>query len=180
MSDTPWATPKILGIGLSRTGTTSLAEALNLLFIRSRHVELPDEIFHYDGCTDTPVTVRYKELDLCFPNSRFILTVRPVEAWLRSVEKHWARTPLELVRIPILRFEYMMIRLKLYGSLNFDKEMYRAAYQRHVEDVKSYFTNRPNDLLIMNVEEGWKPLCDFLGKPEPSMPFPWLNKSPDG
>ena len=32
-------------------------------------------------------------------------------------------------------------------------------------------------LLIFNVKEGWKPLCDFLGVPVPDKPFPRANNT---
>ena len=34
----------------------------------------------------------------------------------------------------------------------------------------------PEDrLLIFNVKQGWKPLCDFLNLPVPATPFPHVN-----
>jgi hypothetical protein len=32
-------------------------------------------------------------------------------------------------------------------------------------------------LLLMNVKEGWGPLCKFLGKPVPDGPFPHANEA---
>jgi hypothetical protein len=32
-------------------------------------------------------------------------------------------------------------------------------------------------LLVMDIKEGWEPLCKFLGKPIPSEPFPHVNES---
>jgi hypothetical protein len=32
-------------------------------------------------------------------------------------------------------------------------------------------------LLLMRLEEGWEPLCKFLGKPIPKVPFPHANDS---
>ncbi len=38
----------------------------------------------------------------------------------------------------------------------------------------------PQDkLLIYNPKEGWGPLCQFLGLPEPKVPFPHVNKRED-
>ena len=37
----------------------------------------------------------------------------------------------------------------------------------------------PDQLLIWNVREGWKPLCAFLGKPIPAKPFPFENATGD-
>lgn len=33
----------------------------------------------------------------------------------------------------------------------------------------------PERLLVMNLKEGWQPLCEFLDKPVPMEPFPRLN-----
>ncbi|KAH8898634.1 hypothetical protein GQ53DRAFT_635203, partial [Thozetella sp. PMI_491] len=32
-----------------------------------------------------------------------------------------------------------------------------------------------DNLLIMTVDQGWEPLCKFLGKPVPDEPFPRAN-----
>jgi len=49
-----------------------------------------------------------------------------------------------------------------------------AVYEAHLEDVRrSVPVER---LLVFNVNEGWAPLCAFLGKPVPeNVPFPHLN-----
>jgi hypothetical protein len=46
------------------------------------------------------------------------------------------------------------------------EETYEARIRRAREIV-------PEDrLLIWNLKDGWKPLCDFLGKPIPDIPIP--------
>jgi hypothetical protein len=42
-----------------------------------------------------------------------------------------------------------------------------------VSQVKAYIS--PKRLLVYNVSEGWKPLCDFLHVEVPSTPFPKSN-----
>ena len=44
--------------------------------------------------------------------------------------------------------------------------------------MRSYFANRPEDLLVLDVTagDGWEPLCQFLGMPVPERPFPWENR----
>ena len=32
--------------------------------------------------------------------------------------------------------------------------------------------------MCAKVKDGWKPLCDFLGLPVPSVPFPRVNDTP--
>lgn len=38
----------------------------------------------------------------------------------------------------------------------------------------------PERLLEWSVEDGWEPLCEFLGKEVPSEPFPHVNTSSVG
>src|SRR5207237_3908 len=52
---------KVFGIGLSRTGTTSLTRALELLGYRAKHYPTAESHFEeYDALTDTPVPVRWR------------------------------------------------------------------------------------------------------------------------
>jgi hypothetical protein len=48
-----------------------------------------------------------------------------------------------------------------------------AHYEQHIESVKSAV---PSDrLLIFSVDQGWEPLCGFLGVPLPAGEFPDAN-----
>src|SRR6266508_2610995 len=94
---------KVFGLGLSKTGTTSLTKALNILGIRSIHFPNDQQTFHelqrgeyrlsildkYQGVSDTPVAPFFAQLDSAWPGSKFILTVRDKASWLRSAEAHW-------------------------------------------------------------------------------------------
>src|SRR5215217_9330431 len=89
---------KVFGIGLSRTGTVSLAEAMNVLGIKTIHFPCDEQTFEdlrmgnydlrileeYQGAVDTPVAPFYAQLDSHYPNSKFILTVRDKQSWLKS------------------------------------------------------------------------------------------------
>ncbi len=176
---------KIFGIGLSKTGTTSLARALEILGYRTRDcmgvtryqkgdlgsIDL-EEIERYDAFTDTPVPSFYRELDQRYPGSRFILTVREEEPWLASCRKQFTPRHAEKHNDATRRlFE------DLYGTDVFDEARFRAGYRRFVDGVLEYFSDRPDDLLVIDVTagEGWEKLCAFLGKPEPDLPFPRAN-----
>lgn len=162
------------GIGLGRTGTNSLCEALRILGYRAighnpRFGELPS----LEGGADNGVTLHYKYLDYKFPNSKFVLTLRKLPDWLSSMEYVAAANPVNS------RDDDLMIyrRMTLYESVVFDVKKYVAAYDRHHADVRRYFAGRPHDLLEMNLIEGdgWEELCPFLGLPAPILPFPHLN-----
>ena len=83
---------KIFGIGLSRTGTLSLTEALKELGYRTVHYPPIPKFFKYidenDAFTDITVSCNYKILDKKYLGSKFILTIRDKESWLKSCENH--------------------------------------------------------------------------------------------
>ena len=97
---------KVFCIGAHKTGTTSLEVALKKLGYRVRgsfgtkdpdiaekvHEMAYAMVEQYDAFEDNPWPVLYRELDERFPGSKFILTRRPAEAWIRSMVKDFATT----------------------------------------------------------------------------------------
>jgi hypothetical protein len=183
---------KVLGLGLSKTGTTSLAEALNTLGIKTIHYPWDQSTYEdlkkgnyklsilntYQGITDITIAPYYAQLDKAYPRSKFILTVREVGSWLRSVGTHWS-TPTKITGIYREYTDY--IRACVYGTSEFNEDRFRYVYELHCRNVSEYFAHRQGDLLIMNIYEGdgWEKLCPFLGLPIPNLPFPHLNKKGD-
>ncbi|MEO9596050.1 sulfotransferase family protein [Rhodopirellula bahusiensis] len=194
MPNTPQSRPKVFGIGLSRTGTKSLATALNQLGVRT--IWYPQDALtfaelsvckyrlsileSYDGITDTPVVPIYPQLDAEFPGSKFILTTRNIDAWIRSCSKHWGNSPIAVPpdpNAPMWQQYAAFVNATVYGCVGFHSERFRYVYHRHVEGVRSYFRDRPDDLLEIDLtaEPGWQSLCRFLGKQVPSGPLPHVN-----
>ena len=181
---------KLFGIGLSRTGTKSLTRALNALGYVMVHYPTDPITYqelsggnydltllkHIDGIADITVSPFYPQLDQLYPNSKFILTVRDQESWLRSLERHWEGKPI-YDNIPdqadVLRMK-RFLRAAVYGTFRFSPE--RLAYVQTLHDqlVLNYFKDRPDKLLVMDIAagDGWEKLCAFLGKPIPDAPFP--------
>jgi hypothetical protein len=176
---------KIFGIGLSKTGTTSLANALQILGYRTRDnmgvseytagdlssLDL-DVVQAFEALTDTPIPSFYRELDAKFPGSKFILTVRDADGWLTSCKKQFTQSFAERQTNAHKR-----LFLDLYGTDVFDEERFASGYDRFVRGVHEYFRHRPGDLITINVAagEGWGKLCPFLGRPVPDTPFPKAN-----
>ena len=169
---------KIFVIGLSKTGTTSLSEALEVLGYSSIHYPKTfDEIAHYDSASDLFVAVNYQALDKKYPGSKFILTTRPPEPWLESVKRH-----IDKIVVPKAGTLAHELRVKGLGSAEFDAKKMAQALKDHSDSVSRYFKDRPDDLLIMNMPEdfNWEKLCDFIEKEVPDRPFPRANiKSQD-
>lgn len=176
---------KIFGIGLSKTGTTSLASALEILGYRTKdypglQAYTPGDLSSidarlldgHDALTDTPIPSFYRELDRHYPGSKFILTVRDMDGWLLSCRKQFTAKQAEKQNDAHNR-----LFIDLYDTAVFDEARFRAGYERFVAGVREHFAARPQDLLVLDVAagQGWKELCAFLGKPVPQQPFPKAN-----
>lgn len=49
----------------------------------------------------------------------------------------------------------------------------RAVYLDHYKTIRE--VTPPERLLNYRLDQGWEPLCEFLGKPVPEVPFPHIN-----
>jgi hypothetical protein len=173
--------PKVFGIGFHKTATSSLAAALDRLgYTVCGHVGVsrPDiaevveklalsQIDQYDAFQDNPWPLLFRELDNHCPGSKFILTTRPTEEWIRSVVRHFGGTS-----TPMREWIYGV------GDPQGNEEIYVERYERHNREVKQYFSGRPDDFLELCITEGegWKMLCPFLNCEVPSELFPHTNK----
>ena len=62
----------------------------------------------------------------------------------------------------------------MFGSRNPKSTcVFRKRYRIHNHRVKSIVSSAK--LLLYNVKQGWKPLCDFLGCEVPTVAFPHEN-----
>lgn len=177
--------PKVFGIGFQKTGTSSLGRALEHLGYRviagGLKVGRPiseDMILRnvartlekYDAVEDTPWPLIYRQLDAMAPESKFILTVRDPDEWLKSMVGHFGG-----ISSPMHEWVYG------HACPTGHEDAYMDRYLRHNAEVKSYFAGRPGDLLVMDFVkgDGWEMLCDFLGKPAPGKKFPRKNTEMD-
>ena len=168
---------KVFCAGLGKTGTTSLKEALRMLGYRT--IRLPIDwqgITDFDAALPGVSAAMYRELDKAFPHSRFILTVRDVEGWLKSIERDMGRKQ-DVSRDR--EEERNRLLEMLYGAATFEPERFRQAFHYHETGVRDYFKDRTGDLLVLDVTKtsGWDELCSFLEEPVPDEPFPFVNKA---
>lgn len=223
---------KVFAIGLSKTGTTSLAKALNLIGIKCAHYPLGAMNYHdlypritrimnflgykffnypvgihnfrlqkpcidlsyfdeFEAFADIPIAHCYRELDKMYPDSKFILTVRQLEPWLKSCSWHmgkpyrpgrpkwWVESEMGTWNERMSTNMINRLNHDLYGSTTFKEAIYRDAYVRHTKNVLEYFRGRGKDLLVFDITagDGWDQLCAFLNKPIPAAPFPVENVS---
>lgn len=173
---------KVFGIGLQRTGLTSLTQALNVIGIPTRQFPWPlyDDLAHplldeYAGFTDFPIPLLYQRLDVAFPGSKFIHTVRDEAAWLDSVAWLFTTGTKKFAEAWTIAPRF---HRAFYGTTAFDGPRFLARYRRYNQAVTEYFAARPGDYLRLNLiaDPGYAPLCRFLQRPRPGTPFPHRNK----
>ncbi|MCS4199740.1 sulfotransferase family protein [Salinibacter ruber] len=188
---------KVFGIGLSRTATTSLSEALSILgyetadWKRGERVIGWPEYFLADAATDTPVASRFESLYFTFEESKFIYTTRDIDGWVSSMKRYFgAESPSESGvdwRVDerwggisdwgwYNTFRRAQIHQCLYGG----HDSWEEAYKAHDRRIRHFFENKPADrFLVLDIPDGdgWAKLCEFLNVPVPSHPFPHENQS---
>lgn len=192
---------KLFIIGLTKTGTNSVTEACNTLGVPIRHYPDSDEahdLLHsgkfripeletHRGISDVMAATFYAEFDREYPGSLFIMTVRSDrEAWAESCRKKMKGYPRNVRAASIQqnrkdRTLANFLRVATYGIGVWDKERFIHVYERHLRDVYWHFSNRPDDLLVLDLfapdVNPWTQLCRFLECPEPSVPFPHMRNS---
>ena len=181
----------IFGIGLGRTGTRSLTEALCLMGFKAVHWDdrgqhVLDRWYESEVCLPTdldafiegPFVRWWRMADRLYPGSRFILTTRDKSEWLASVERWMKRNN------PQSGDEWFHRRLLFWGTTRFHRELFSAAWDEHHETVSQYFADR-TDLLVLDIAATppaalWSALSHFTGRAAPNVPFPHRNQSRKG
>lgn len=138
---------RVFGIGLSRTGTTSLTNALCRLG-------------------------SFEALDAGYPYSKFILTTRDRESWLGSCQAFWrervdpflADSANDAAGGDYIR----LICMRLYGSVEFEPGLYAEAFDDYHRRVRGHFRDRPQDLLVLDIGAGagWEPFSRIDQPPD--------------
>lgn len=161
---------KIFIIGLPRTGTTSLCSALLDLNFSVAHTAYTERTFlEAQAIADTPVFNDFQALDKAYPGAKFIYLQRSADKWVPSIKQLLSRMQRNLLREdggfnPIIKRCYLQT-FQPFSIENIESnEFLKACYLKHQQQVNSYFTNRANDLLSIDISQtgSYKKLCQFL------------------
>lgn len=180
--------PKVFGLGLNKTGTTTLGQCGRILGLRCTSAErslledvvlrndftrIKQRVSAFDLFEDWPWPLIYRQLDEMYPGSKFVLTVRKSpDAWLESLKKHSMKTsPLGHHRKLAYGFNYP------HGH----EQEHLDFYNKHNDNVRSYFRNRSNDFIEVCWEtgDGFESLCRLLDCDLPAVPLPHANRWTD-
>ena len=194
---------KVICAGHGKTGTKSIAKALQYLGFKVFDWEEQtfDFLDHWvdvfengtkpdvkrvyqnaDVAVDMPGTFFYEEILEAFPECKVILSERDEDPWIESLVRQLESVKAGQSKIVSLlsptakKMQYVLnsyINANL-GSCNLrSTHVFRKRYRIHNHRVKSIV---PADkLLVYNVKQGWKPLCDFLECEIPTVAFPHEN-----
>jgi hypothetical protein len=192
----------VVGAGFGRTGTNSLKIALEMLgFGPCHHMfevrDRPDQVAFwaaaargerrdwdtvfegFKATVDWPSAYFWEEIASHYPAAKVILSVRPVESWIRSIHgtiheslKRRASRPTDLLSAQG-EMAYDIIERRTFDGRLADPDHAASVFRAHTEKVRT--TIAPERLLVYDVAEGWEPLCRHLGVAVPSDPFPRTN-----
>lgn len=122
-----------------------------------------------------------------YPRAKVILVQRPFDSWYPSFDA----AILQALFQPVRAFLFQRIIAPITGITAFAAHPYivfgsfrarnvrdvrknaRAVYEEHYAAVRNLVP--PENLLEFEFEEGWAPLCAFLNKEIPDIPFPHVN-----
>ncbi|MEH6734757.1 MAG: sulfotransferase family protein [Shewanella sp.] len=182
---------KVFIIGLPRTGTTSVSVALLEQKLTVAHQAFTKQAFMLaDVVSDAPCFSDYQQLDKLFPNAKFVYLDRPLDKWLPSMQMLLGRMLVHLDKDKG-RFHPIMKR-SFNHSFDiwqvedvFDEAHLTACYQRHQQQVMSYFTGRDDFIAIdISVTGSFAKLLQFINLPKPDtaefrqLQYPQLQSQP--
>jgi hypothetical protein len=191
---------QVVGAGLGRTGTHSLQLALQqLLGGRCYHmIEVfgrPDdiEVWHravngdqpdwtafladYVATVDWPACSFWREISAANPDAVVLLSSRDTDGWWKSaINTIFAvgdRPPTGDPQFDAQRAMAHDMFVNTFTPNWQDETEAKRAYEAHNADVRASVP--AGRLIDYQPGDGWEPICDKLGLPIPTEPFPHVN-----
>ncbi|KAI1326731.1 efflux pump antibiotic resistance protein [Xylariaceae sp. FL0255] len=209
---------EVLSLGFSRTGTSTMQKALQILGIPCYHAfELYDHVDHctgwnkaldakffgkgkpfgraewdellgdYSAVTDVPAIAFADDLMTVYPEAKVVLVEREIDKWYASFDENVIKhlydfasnmvAKLDLWFLgPPVSVHHRWVRGWMQSRTKSEmQEKAKAHYRAHYANIRE--STEPSRLLEYQLSSGWEPLCQFLGKPVPDVPFPRVNES---
>ena len=132
---------------------------------------------HIGATTDAPCNLFGKELVDFYPESKVVLVERDIDSWYKSWMSFcndaynpviWflgRLNPGFLGQMTQIGGAGTIITSGYAKDINEVRVRSKDWYRHHYRDVKDF--TPPDRLLEFKLSDGWKPLCEFLGKPVP-------------
>lgn len=131
------------------------------------------------------------ELIRTYPEAKVVVVQRDFESWWPSYNHFciasFARLDMKFLNLILRLFQnptpFDATAKQYYGFYGvsdmseIDEAMARRAHREFFEEVRRIVPAERR--LEFRLKDGWEPLCEFLGKPVPDVPFPRLNSMDD-
>lgn len=196
---------QVIGAGYPRTGTLSTQAALIRLglpcyhmaevvrheahtdawydfLVQGRPMDWRRLFADYEATVDAPAAFFHREIMEAFPAAKVLLNLRDSEKWFESfmtlngVMMEFAARRGSNPRLDRwLAVGEALIGHTFGGTL--DRDSIIRVFEEHNRRVQEEVP--AHRLLVFRVQDGWEPLCAFLGRDVPAEPFPHLNEGPD-
>ncbi|KAM5505622.1 hypothetical protein McaMca56_000269 [Microsporum canis] len=148
-------------------------------------------LWNYDAVSDDPCCLFVEELVAAYPDAKVILTTRPSDAWLKSMQKlileilSWKSWPVLCYFDREFSAPYQALLNRTTSVLSkglppcepSSQPALVQSFEEHNERVRAAVPKER--LLEFRADQGWGPLCDFLGVPVPEGKYPHLNSGKD-
>ena len=167
--------PIVLGIGLSRTGTTKLAEILSGIGYHTAHFLPPlfpfdargrarepdwDIVRCYDPITDSPVSLLVRDIASRFVDAKLILTTRPMDSWFESMEWMMFHGRIIWKWGP----QVDAYHRSLYGCIKFDRTALEESFPSYHDMVYDTFDINNENIVSIDIENDniVENMCGFI------------------
>lgn len=152
---------------------------------------------HFGACTDQPAAILAAELVAAYPEAKVVLIERDVDKWfesfrqtviagtaspaipfVRRIDRECTGAMARLSDLTTEHYFHVVAKRERWlmnNPAHFEewRKNAKATYLAHNAEVKR--VTPPERLLLFQLHEGWEPLCKFLGRPVPDVPFPRIN-----
>jgi hypothetical protein len=141
----------------------------------------------YGAVTDVPAIAFSEDLITAYPEANVILVERDIDKWYTSFDENVTKHLYDFASNLVANLDIWFLGppvsvhhgwAKGWMGARTEEEMRSKAkpfYRNHYEHVRQITPKER--LLEYKLGSGWEPLCAFLGKPVPDVPFPRVNES---
>jgi hypothetical protein len=147
-----------------------------------------DQLLHGFGAvsSDTPAIAFAEDLVAAYPEAKVVLVERDIDSWYKS----YMHSVIGNMYHPVVQLIYHIDRFYIHPigkiqitvvdgwmGIKSTRDAELKAKDRYREHYAMVRRVTPKErLLEFKLSDGWEPLCKFLGKPVPDVPFPHLNE----
>ncbi len=142
--------------------------------LKGEQIKWADFLDGWSATVDWPGCSLWRQLATAFPEAKVLLSIREPRSWWESAN----RTIFPAARSIDEENPFRKYLLDLFHHVGVDmddRDGSIEAFSTHIESVRSAI--EPDRLIEWSPGDGWKPLCEGLGVPEPDAAFPHANTS---